>query len=244
MVAHISFLLVVFLCSFLFEAPAHSPRAPRPSRTRRLRSRAPRQERPSVDRKPRLPRGSNRMQDGNEDLPQHANLLVADVERMLEAPAPVNSSQDAGISGDAIVGGIDIAGNPSDAGQSNAATSVSVDINGSPVDLQRTKLKPIGSLPRKCDCLRNQTLDVDDIRQLSDSWMDGGTTQNTRGFSNMLWSYGQFIDHDIVGTYPGSQEVVKREYYFQLAHTFPQWSSVHEFVPTAREFEEVQTLNA
>ena len=90
-------------------------------------------------------------------------------------------------------------GSPDDAGQANDALPGAVDSDGNPIDLQRKQLKSLGSLPRRCECTEGEHLEVSDIRQLSDDWMGGGTAENKKGFSNMLWSFGQFIDHDIVG---------------------------------------------
>jgi hypothetical protein len=106
---------------------------------------------------------------------------------------------------DAIVGGIDIPASPADSGALNNAISPAFDKNGRPVTLTRLDLGSIGSLPRRCRCTKTNNLEMNDIRDLSDQWMDGGTTANTHGFSNMLWSWGQFIDHDLVGAPSGSE---------------------------------------
>lgn len=102
---------------------------------------------------------------------------------------------------DAIIGGIDVPSSPEDAGETNGAISPAFNEQGEPVQLQRKPLENIGSLARRCRCENSKGLKVDDIRSLSDRWMSDGTELNRLGFSNMLWSWGQFIDHDMVGVH-------------------------------------------
>lgn len=176
-----------------------------------------RRERPTPDRAPRTPRPVQATPGDSNESPQPVETRALNVEQKDEpseadpsssdnvvvptsgdVEAPDAKSSD-GLDGDAISGGIDIEANPGEAGQVNGATSTAVDGEGNPVDLQRKKLKSLGALPRRCECGGSDSVNVSDIRSLSDSWMDGGTAADNKGFSNMLWSFGQFIDHDIVG---------------------------------------------
>lgn len=61
----------------------------------------------------------------------------------------------------------------------------------------------INRLPRlcKCEALHTDVIKVDDIRGISDEFCSAGNpSSNAYGLTNMVWAFGQFIDHDIVGT--------------------------------------------
>lgn len=58
--------------------------------------------------------------------------------------------------------------------------------------LTRPSLKKKGNLLRMCPCSDDQP-EIKDIRGLSDQWFKDGTRPTSHGFSNMVWSWGQFI---------------------------------------------------
>lgn len=88
-----------------------------------------------------------------------------------------------------------------------------------PTGFMKPKPEPLGPLPRQCECVAPRTdqnrnkIIVGDIRGLSDKWCDGGdSSSNSFGLSNMVWTWGQFIDHDVVGSEPpknASEQYVK-----------------------------------
>lgn len=58
--------------------------------------------------------------------------------------------------------------------------------------LTRPDLPKRGNLVRLCDCSSDQP-EISDIRGLSDKWLAGGTAPTSYGFTNLVWSWGQFI---------------------------------------------------
>lgn len=65
------------------------------------------------------------------------------------------------------------------------------------------KTASVENLPRLCPQgdYHDDDLKVDNIRAISDRWAaNGNPSSNRHGFTNMMWAFGQFIDHDIVGT--------------------------------------------
>ena len=61
--------------------------------------------------------------------------------------------------------------------------------------------EPVGNLISLCGCA-NTELDfepsTDDIRTISDARMDSGNVPSSLGLKNLVWAWGQFLDHDIV----------------------------------------------
>eukprot|EP00892_Ulva_mutabilis_P011638 jgi/Ulvmu1/8847/UM049_0029.1 len=74
------------------------------------------------------------------------------------------------------------------------------------ITLTRPQLKKKGNLIRLCDCSDAQPA-LDDIRGISNTWLAGGTAPSSHGFSNLVWAWGQFIDHDIVATVDGDDSL-------------------------------------
>eukprot|EP00892_Ulva_mutabilis_P005677 jgi/Ulvmu1/3481/UM160_0003.1 len=66
--------------------------------------------------------------------------------------------------------------------------------------LERQQLIPVGLLQRTCACAPSETVKVDDIRGISDEWVADGNAESTFGLSNMVWGFGQFLDHDLALT--------------------------------------------
>eukprot|EP00892_Ulva_mutabilis_P006210 jgi/Ulvmu1/3961/UM180_0001.1 len=82
-------------------------------------------------------------------------------------------------------------------GVANAAAS---EMGGS--GLERQELIPITTLPRTCECGggASETVVLEDIRPISDEFVSAGNAVNTFGLSNMVWGFGQFLDHDLALT--------------------------------------------
>ena len=59
-----------------------------------------------------------------------------------------------------------------------------------------------GNLLFACGCENNKfDFEIDgweELRGKSDQFLKDGTAQSRRGWSNYLWAFGQFIDHDLV----------------------------------------------
>lgn len=72
--------------------------------------------------------------------------------------------------------------------------------------LTRVEQPFLANLPRLCNCTTpplNEAgqIKTDDIRNISNQFCDGGDSpMNSFGLSNMVWAWGQFLDHDIVGS--------------------------------------------
>eukprot|EP00892_Ulva_mutabilis_P000383 jgi/Ulvmu1/10345/UM061_0028.1 len=99
-------------------------------------------------------------------------------------------------SADAVSSGIDTPASPGDENSPNDAIE---EPTGSTV-LKRNDLKPISKLTRACGCKSESGVVTSDIREISDTWMAKGDAMNTHKLSNMIWAWGQFVDHDIVAT--------------------------------------------
>ena len=57
-----------------------------------------------------------------------------------------------------------------------------------------------GNLLRLCGCTNDEfdfTPRYDDIRSYSDRFMANGDTRHKKRLSNLVWAWGQFIDHDV-----------------------------------------------
>lgn len=74
-----------------------------------------------------------------------------------------------------------------------------------PTVITRPKVSSKGTLLRLCGCSDDQ-VGVDDIRGLSNTWFKDGVRPSSHSFSNLVWAWGQFIDHDIVATIDGTGE--------------------------------------
>eukprot|EP00892_Ulva_mutabilis_P004809 jgi/Ulvmu1/26/UM001_0027.1 len=64
-------------------------------------------------------------------------------------------------------------------------------------DLERQDLIPVGAYIRTCDCTKVNTVFVDDIRDISNEFCADGNAKSAAGLSNMVWGFGQFLDHDL-----------------------------------------------
>eukprot|EP00892_Ulva_mutabilis_P004032 jgi/Ulvmu1/1/UM001_0001.1 len=83
----------------------------------------------------------------------------------------------------------------------NARNRAAGEVNGrDTAELERQELVPVTSLPRTCDCFTATTVEVDDIRGISDEFAADGNTVSSMGLSNMVWGFGQFLDHDLALT--------------------------------------------
>eukprot|EP00892_Ulva_mutabilis_P004587 jgi/Ulvmu1/24/UM001_0025.1 len=79
-----------------------------------------------------------------------------------------------------------------------AAQEVSGDDSpGRVQELARQNLIPVGAFIRTCDCERVRSVKVDDIRDISDKFVADGNDKSSSGLSNMVWGFGQFLDHDL-----------------------------------------------
>eukprot|EP00892_Ulva_mutabilis_P005607 jgi/Ulvmu1/3418/UM016_0037.1 len=116
------------------------------------------------------------------------------------APVPPPPTDGGGSSGGlqsfsasaSISGGITGTGD-SDAGATNTAAPGGV-------DLVVQTLQPTHLLYRACPCVDASAPAATDIRGISDAWVAGGTATNAYSMSNMVWSFGQFVDHDLTLT--------------------------------------------
>eukprot|EP00892_Ulva_mutabilis_P006084 jgi/Ulvmu1/3848/UM018_0064.1 len=93
--------------------------------------------------------------------------------------------------------------NPRVENRASASASGVVIITGSggaSRELERQDLIPVGSFIRTCKCTDAKTVKVDDIRGISDEFCADGNAESAAGLSNMVWSFGQFLDHDLALT--------------------------------------------
>ena len=71
-------------------------------------------------------------------------------------------------------------------------------------ELERAEFESIGNLVRLCGCTNDEfefdPENINDIRGFSNTFMADGTALSTRGFSNLVWAFGQFLDHILVAT--------------------------------------------
>eukprot|EP00892_Ulva_mutabilis_P011613 jgi/Ulvmu1/8824/UM049_0004.1 len=83
----------------------------------------------------------------------------------------------------------------------NAPNLAAAEVNGGDtVKLERQELIPVTTLPRTCDCIEATELMVDDIRPITNEFVADGNAKNSFGLSNMVWGFGQFLDHDLALT--------------------------------------------
>eukprot|EP00892_Ulva_mutabilis_P008155 jgi/Ulvmu1/5711/UM024_0060.1 len=100
----------------------------------------------------------------------------------------------------AVAGGADF-GLVADTGAVNrAAEELSGEAGAVADPLERQRLIPVSLMGRTCTCVPSDPVEVDDIRGISDQWAAGGNDENTFGLSNMVWGFGQFVDHDLTLT--------------------------------------------
>ena len=70
--------------------------------------------------------------------------------------------------------------------------------------ITRPEFSKKGNLVRICGCTNTEfdfePIEPDLMRQKSNSFLQGGAIPSTDGWSNLLWAWGQFIDHDLVAT--------------------------------------------
>lgn len=72
-----------------------------------------------------------------------------------------------------------------------ADLSLPTDSNAA-LTLTRPDLPKKGNLVRLCECSSDQP-EISSIRDLSNKWLAGGTAPTSYGFTNLVWSWGQFI---------------------------------------------------
>lgn len=99
-------------------------------------------------------------------------------------------------SADALSSGIDTPASPGDENSPNDAIEEPTDNSV----LKRNDLKPISTLTNACGCKVEPDIKTVDIREISDTWMAKGDAMSTHKLSNMIWAWGQFVDHDLVAT--------------------------------------------
>eukprot|EP00892_Ulva_mutabilis_P000477 jgi/Ulvmu1/1042/UM104_0028.1 len=89
--------------------------------------------------------------------------------------------------------------NSGEAGNAPDAPNMAASETGGP-GLERQELISIGPLRRTCDCFAATSVETEDIRSISDVFAADGNDLSTFGLSNMMWGFGQFLDHDLALT--------------------------------------------
>ena len=71
-------------------------------------------------------------------------------------------------------------------------------------ELERAEFETIGNLVRLCGCTNDEfefdPENISDIRDFSNTFMADGTAPSTLSLTNLVWAWGQFLDHILVAT--------------------------------------------